>query len=70
MSYSSNAFLFNHLYKENPETKIHLENLGIGWRIILKFILIDRNDVDWIDLAEDRENWLSVVNAVMNLQVP
>jgi hypothetical protein len=26
-------------------------------------------DVDWIDLAEDRDRWLAVVNVVMNLQV-
>jgi hypothetical protein len=26
--------------------------------------------VDWIDLAQDRERWGALVNAVMNLQVP
>ena len=26
-------------------------------------------DMDWIDLAEDRDRWLAVVNVVMNLQV-
>jgi hypothetical protein len=25
---------------------------------------------DWIDLAQDRERWWALVNAVMNLQVP
>jgi hypothetical protein len=25
---------------------------------------------DWIDLAEDRDRWHSLVNVVMNLQVP
>jgi hypothetical protein len=27
-------------------------------------------DVDWIDLAEDRNRWRAVVNSVLNLRVP
>jgi len=26
--------------------------------------------MDWIDVAQDRDRWWAVVNAVMNLQVP
>jgi hypothetical protein len=37
--------------------KMHL--LEIGWGV-----------VDWIGLAQDRDKWRALVNAVMNLQVP
>jgi hypothetical protein len=26
--------------------------------------------MDWIDLAQDRDQWKALVNTVMNLQVP
>ena len=37
--------------------KMDLQELGFG-------------SVDWIDLAEDRDRWRALVNAVMNLRVP
>jgi hypothetical protein len=48
-----------------------LEDPGIDGRIILKLICKKRGGgLDWIDLAQDRDRWRAVVNAVMNLQVP
>jgi hypothetical protein len=27
-------------------------------------------DVDWVDLAHDKDQWRACVNTVMNIQVP
>jgi hypothetical protein len=31
---------------------------------------IEWGDTDWIDLAEDRDQWRALMNTVMNLRVP
>jgi hypothetical protein len=38
---------------------IKIDLREIGW-----------DGVDWIDLAEDRDQWRALVNTVMNLRVP
>jgi hypothetical protein len=38
---------------------IKMDLLEIGW-----------DGVDWIGLAQDREKWIALMNAVMNLRVP
>jgi len=45
---------------------------GVDGRIILRRILRkwDVGDMDWIELAQDRDRWQELVNAVMNLRVP
>jgi hypothetical protein len=49
----------------------HLDDLGVDGRIILKcmFKKWDGGN-DWIDMAQDRDRWRAVVNAVMNLRFP
>jgi len=31
---------------------------------------VEWGDMDWIDLAKDRDRWRALVNAAMNLRVP
>jgi hypothetical protein len=32
--------------------------------------LRERDGMDWIDLAQDRDQWKALVNTVMNFQIP
>jgi hypothetical protein len=41
------------------EDDIRMELRPIGWGVM-----------DWIDLAQDRNQWRALVNTIMNLQVP
>jgi hypothetical protein len=40
------------------EDNIKMDFQDVGW------------DMDWIELAHDRDRWRAVVNAVINLRVP
>jgi hypothetical protein len=48
----------------------HLEDLGVNGAIVLNFIFKNWDgDMDWIDLAQDRDRWRALVSAAINLQV-
>jgi hypothetical protein len=48
----------------------HLGDLGVDG-IILKWIFKKWDGgMEWIELAQDRDRWRTLVNAVMNLRVP
>jgi len=55
-----------------PEGK---RSLGRSWRRWEDNIKVDLEEMecgamDWIELAQDRDRWRALVNAVMNLRVP
>lgn len=48
-----------------------MEDIGVGGRIILKCIFKKLEGVmDWIEPAQDRDRWMAVVNAVIDLCFP
>ena len=55
-----------------PEGKRPLERARCRRADNIKIVLQDvgLGTIDWIDLAQNRERWPAVVNAVMNFQVP
>jgi len=57
------------LWWENLRQRDHLGDLGVNRRI-LKLIFKKWNEwsTNWIDLAQDRDRFRSLVNAVINFQ--
>ena len=55
-----------------PEGKSPLGRPRRRWENFTKmdFQELRCRGLDWIELAQDRENWRALVNAVMNLRVP
>ena len=55
-----------------PEGKRPLGKPRCRWKDNIKMDLqeVGCGSVDWIDLAQDRDRWRALVNAVMNLRIP
>jgi hypothetical protein len=57
---------------EKPEGKRQLGRRRLRWLDNIKIDLreIGWGGMDWIDLAQNRDQWTALVNMVMNLRVP
>ena len=55
-----------------PEGKTPLGRPGCRWEDNTKLDLqeVRCEAIDWIELAQDRDRWWALVNAVMNFRVP
>jgi hypothetical protein len=55
-----------------PEGKRPLERPRHRWvdNIIMELIEMGWDDVDWIDMSPDWDQWRALVNMVLNLRVP
>jgi hypothetical protein len=60
------------IFMRNPEGKRPLGRPRGRWVDIIKMDLreIGWDGGDWIDLAQDMDQWRALVNAVMNFRVP
>jgi hypothetical protein len=54
------------------EGKRRLGRPNVGGRIILRWMSeeIGWGGMDWIDLAQDRDQWWALLNTIINLRVP
>jgi len=57
---------------EKPEGKRQLGRSRRRWEDNIKIDLQEMGcgDINWIDLAEDRDSWQALLNGVINLPVP
>jgi hypothetical protein len=54
----------------NVGKRDHVENLGVYERIILKWIFNKWDGgINWIALAQDKDRWRALVNAVVNIRL-
>jgi hypothetical protein len=55
-----------------PKRKRPLERPRCRWKDNIKMDLqeVGCGGMDWIDVAQDRDRWRALLNAVVNLRVP
>jgi hypothetical protein len=64
-----NIFFIADLTPGNLREGAHLKDPGVDGEVILKWIFEKLDgDIDWIDLAQDRDRWRALLNTVLNLR--
>jgi hypothetical protein len=54
----------------NLKRRDHSEDLGVDGNMRMDLREIGWDDVDWMHVAQNREQWWALVNMVMNLRIP
>jgi hypothetical protein len=62
--------LGNRFLNRTHNQEIEIKRLEVSDNIKMDPLAIGLGGVDWIGLAQDRDKWRALVNAVMNLWVP
>jgi hypothetical protein len=57
-------------YSETLEGKGYLCDAGLNGRLIIKLVETVCEDIDWIHLAQKRDQWQILKNMVINIRVP
>jgi hypothetical protein len=58
-------------WSESQKERDQWEDKGIGgWTIKMDLRELGWNCMDWVDVAQDRDQWRALVNTVLNLRVP
>ena len=61
---------YMHGFRWESRERDYLEDLSVGGRIILKWMFKKWDgDMDWTDLAKDKDRWQALINAVMKFRV-
>ena len=71
VAYMSRGEVYTAFLWGNLRERDHLEDPGVNESIIIRWIFRNWDGgIDWIDLAQDRDRWRTLVNTVMNFRVP